>query len=266
MSIKRQTLWSLAPLVVITAINLASVPLFYRYLGAEMYALWFYVQTFSGAFRFMDLGLGAAVGRYIGVALGKGDHFAVRQYWAMANAVAIPLLLLMSAIFAVIGVIFGPQWFNVSSQHIHLLQICFLLGAIALFLGYYSLFWNVLAQAHLDFTFLSIVRMVFSVVQIGPAIMLAAFTRSPAVLISWGLVCAATQILIFFLHARNKYGLGYTFHEASFARLYEMSAYTGKTFAGLLINALLGPIFPISAKTTEKAKIAIFFQSRSWVR
>ena len=70
---ERQTLWSLLPILAISAINLISVPLFYRFLGAQMYALWFYVLTFTGAFGFMDLGLGVAVGRYIGVALGRKD-------------------------------------------------------------------------------------------------------------------------------------------------------------------------------------------------
>ncbi len=71
MSLKKQTLWSIVPLLVITAINIVSVPLFYRFLGPVLYALWFYVLTFTGAFGFMDLGLGVAVGRYIGVALGE---------------------------------------------------------------------------------------------------------------------------------------------------------------------------------------------------
>ena len=43
MNLKRQTLWSIVPLLVITLINLVSVPLFYRFLGPVLYALWFYV-------------------------------------------------------------------------------------------------------------------------------------------------------------------------------------------------------------------------------
>src|SRR5438045_3066228 len=74
MTLKRQFLWSMAPLAVITLVNVFSVPLFYRYLGADLCALWFYVSTFAGMFGFADLGLGVAVGRYIGVALGKGDN------------------------------------------------------------------------------------------------------------------------------------------------------------------------------------------------
>ncbi len=74
MSIKRQTLWSMAPLLVVTALNLISIPLFYRYLGADLYALLFYVASVSGSFGFMDLGIGTAISRFMGVALGKGDR------------------------------------------------------------------------------------------------------------------------------------------------------------------------------------------------
>src|SRR5437773_9888050 len=92
MTLKRQSLWSIAPLVVISAVNIFSVPLFYRYLGAELYALWFYVITFTGIFGFADLGLGVAVGRYIGFAMGKGDAAAVREYWGTGNLIALPLV------------------------------------------------------------------------------------------------------------------------------------------------------------------------------
>src|SRR6267143_3076110 len=106
MSLKKQTLWSVAPLLLVTVINIVSVPLFYRYLGAELYALWFYVLTFTGAFGFMDLGLGVAVGRYVGVALGQNDVQAVREYWGTGNAIALPLLAVMGLGFGVIGVLF----------------------------------------------------------------------------------------------------------------------------------------------------------------
>src|SRR5215469_12719349 len=120
MSLKKQTLWSMVPLLVVSAINLVSVPLFYRFLGPTMYALWFYVLTFTGAFGFMDLGLGVAVGRYIGIALGKKDTQAVREYWGTGNAIAIPLLAVMGVSFGLVGVFFGPKWFNVDPSLVSL--------------------------------------------------------------------------------------------------------------------------------------------------
>src|SRR5260370_23318683 len=107
MRLKKQHVWSMLPLITVTLVNIVSVPLFYRYLGPVMYALWFYVLTFKGAFGFMDLGLGVAVGRYVGVALGRNDRHAVREYWGTGNASAIPLLTAMGVIFAIIGAVFG---------------------------------------------------------------------------------------------------------------------------------------------------------------
>src|SRR3954464_13200043 len=135
MSLKRQTLWSMAPLLVVTVVNFVSVPLFYRFLGAELYALWLYVLTFTGAFGFMDLGLGVAVGRYVGIALGKQDRKAVREYWGTGNAIAIPLLLCMGGLFAVVGAIYGPKWFNISAPLANLLRWSFVAGGINLFLS-----------------------------------------------------------------------------------------------------------------------------------
>jgi O-antigen/teichoic acid export membrane protein len=242
MSLKKQTLWSIAPLIVTTVLNIASVPLFYRYLGAELYALWFYVLTFTGAFGFMDLGLGVAVGRYIGVALGRNDLQAVREYWGTGNAIAIPLLTAMAVIFAIIGAVFGPKWFNVDPKLIGLLQWSFVAGGASLFLGYYGQFWLILSQAHLDFKFLSVLRTGANVLQIIPSILLAWATRNPLVLMLWAVVIGALQLGIFVWHAKKSYSLTFNFAHAGWRRAREMAGYTGKTFAWLLVNSLFGSI------------------------
>ncbi len=230
------------PLLTVTVVNIFSVPLFYRYLGAEMYALWFYVLTFTGSFGFMDLGLGVAVGRYMGVALGRGDQEAVRGYWATGNAVAIPLLGCMSLVFVFLGVVFGPKWFNVAPEKAHLLQWSFAAGGVSLFLSYYGQFWNILSQAYLDFKFLSIVRIVISLAQILPAILIAWLTGNPFLLILWTAFTTGLQLLVYVWHARKNYSLGFHLREASWARAREMAGYTGKTFLTLLVNSLLGSV------------------------
>ena len=212
MSLKRQTLWSMAPLLAVTAVNLVSVPLFYRFLGAELYALWFYVLTFTGAFGFMDLGLGVAVGRYIGVALGRDDQQAVREYWGTGNAIAIPLLALMGFLFALIGAMFGPLWFNVSPALVGMLRWSFIAGGVSLFLSYYCQFWLILSQAHLDFKFISILRTGISLLQVVPSIGLAWATRSPLILILWATATAALQLVIFIWHAKKSYRLDLSIH------------------------------------------------------
>ncbi len=228
------------PLIVVTLVNVVSVPLFYRYLGPEMYALWFYVLTFTGAFGFMDLGLGVAVGRYVGVALGRDDRQAVHEYWGTGNAIAIPLLVTMGVIFTFIGVIFGPRWFNVDSALVGLLRWSFVAGGVSLFLAYYGQFWLILSQAHLDFRFLSILRIAISLLQIVPSIVLAWATRNPLVLILWATATAALQLAIFVWHSKKSYSLGFDFTHAGWQRAREMAFYTGKTFASLIVASLLG--------------------------
>ena len=242
MSLKRQTLWSFLPLATLTVLNLVSVPLFYRYLGPEMYALWFYVQTLGSSFGFIDFGMGVAVGRYLGVALGRGDRAAAKEYWATGNATAIPFILCMAAVFSAVGAIFGPRWFNVAAANIPLLRWSFIAGGASLFLSYYLVFWNVLSQAHLDFKFISLVRVSATILQIIPAIILARLTSNPLVLILWTLFIAICELVVFILHARSNYAIGLNFGEASLARLKEMASYTGKSFATILVNSIFGSI------------------------
>jgi O-antigen/teichoic acid export membrane protein len=228
------------PLLVVTVVNIVSVPLFYRYLGPEMYALWLYVLTFTGVFGFMDLGLGVAVGRYIGVALGKGDNEAVREYWGTGNAIAIPLLATMALAFTVTGVTFGPRWFNISPPHVALLRWSFVAGGVGLFFSYYGQFWLILSQAHLDFKFLGVLRTAVSLIQVVPSIPLASATKSPLVLIIWATAIAALQLAVFFWHSRRTYRLDLCLSAANRPRAREMAAYTGKTFLSLILNSVLG--------------------------
>jgi O-antigen/teichoic acid export membrane protein len=230
----------MAPLIIVTAVNIVSVPLFYRYLGAELYALWFYVLTFTGTFGFMDLGLGAAVGRYIGVALGKNDLQTVREYWGTGNAIAIPLLAAMGLIFGGLGVMFGPKWFNVAPSYVNLLRWSFVAGAAGLFLSYYGQFWLILSQAHLDFKFLSLLRIVTSLLQIIPSIVLAWATRNPLVLILWAIVISLLQLVIFVWHSKKSYLLTFDLAHSRWQRAREMAAYTVKTFASLIVGSVSG--------------------------
>ncbi len=242
MSIKRQTLWSLAPLLVTSAVGFFSLPMFLNYLGDEMYALWNDITIFAGMFGFADLGLGVAVGRYIGVALGKNDPAAVRGYWGTGNLIILPFLLLISLGFIGAGVWLGPKWFNLAPGHVGQLQACFVAGGINLFLSYYGTYWLILSQAHLDFKFIGLVRVVMTLLQILPALALAYFIRSPLWLVVWSTLVSLVQLLIFMAHARRHYNLGMDFKSASRAHAREMAGYTAKMFVGLTVGSFFGSI------------------------
>jgi len=242
MNIKRQSAWSMLPLLISAAVGFFSLPLFLRYLGNDMYALWGYVATFSGMFGFADLGLGVAIGRYIAVALGKNDAAAVRGYWGTGNLLVIPFLALVSLAFIGLGVWLGPKWFNILPGDAGLLRWCFVWGGCGLFFGYYGTYWMVLSQAHLDFQFISVVRVAMNLLQILPALLLAYFTKNPVLLMLWGTLIALLQLGVFAWHANRKYGLALNLREARFVWAREMASYVGKNFMVLLAGSFFGQI------------------------
>lgn len=243
MSIKRQTLWSLAPLLVTAGVAFFSMPMFYNYLGDEMYALWNYIIGFSGMFGFADMGLGVAVGRYISVALGKNDQAAVRGYWGTGNLILLPFLLLVALLFIGLGVWLGPLWFDkLDPASVGLFRTCFVVGGFGLFFSYYGTYWLILSQAHLDFKFIGLVRVVMTLLQIIPSLGLAYYTRNPLWLLVWSTLVALLQLAVFVWHGRRHYQLGLNLRSASRAYAREMAAYTGKMFAGVAAGSIFGSV------------------------
>ncbi len=243
MTIKRQSLWNMLPQLVAAAAGIISLPLYLRYLGYEMNAVWLYVTVLNGMFGFADLGLGVAVGRYLGVALGNKDREALKAYWGTGNAMIVPFLALMAVTFMVIGFWLGPKWFDkVSPQNVFLLRECFVVAGFGLFFSYYSQYWNILAQAHLDYKFIGVLRVVCTLAQIIPTIVLAAVTRDPFWLVVWSTFIGLVQLMAFVWHGRRQYKIGFHFESARLARAKEMSVYIGKNFLGLIVGSTFGQI------------------------
>lgn len=240
--IKRQFAWSVLPLAATTVLNLFSVRYNIQFLGDELYALLGFIAMFTGMFGFADLGLGVAVGRYIGVALGKGDQRAVREYWGTANLIAMPLIGTMALAFGILGVFGGTHWVNVAPENVPLLRACFIAGATNLFFSYYGQFWVILSQAHLDFRFVGALKTVMVTLHIIPALILAWMTKNPVLITLWGTVVAFIHLVIYMWHVRRRFHLGFEFSQARRARFHEMASYTGKTFASLLVNNVFGSL------------------------
>jgi O-antigen/teichoic acid export membrane protein len=230
------------PLLVSAAVGFVSLPLFLRFFGNDLYAVWSYVAVLAGMFGFSDVGIGVSVGRYVGVALGRNDQDGVRGYWGTGNAIILPFLAVASLLFIGLGVWLGPKWFNVSTENVSLLRWCFVAGGAGLFFAYYGNHWMILSQAFLDFRFISMVRVALALLQIIPALLLAAFTQNPLLVTAWGALVNLLQLIIFIWHARRKYQMGFHFRAASMARVREMAAFAGKTFAAVISSSVFGSI------------------------
>ncbi len=96
--------------------SLISVPLTYRYLGAEQYGIWMVLVSFITAMGVADLGIGNGVMNAISEANGKDDHELMREF-ATSGFV---LMLCISIVLGSAGALAYPHipWmrvFNVKS-------------------------------------------------------------------------------------------------------------------------------------------------------
>lgn len=96
--------------------TLVSVPLTFRYLGAERYGLWMVLISLISVMGFADLGIGNGVMNAISEAHGKENHELAREYVSSGFV----LMLAIAAVLAVAGAIVYPfmPWvrlFNVRS-------------------------------------------------------------------------------------------------------------------------------------------------------
>jgi len=99
--------------------SLVSIPLTYRYLGAERYGIWMVLTSIIGAMAFADLGIGNGVVNAISEAYGKGD----RELACRHLTSAMTLLLSIATIICAAGFASYPfiPWmrvFNVGSASI----------------------------------------------------------------------------------------------------------------------------------------------------
>lgn len=242
MKLEQATAWSLLPILLLAILSVVTVPIYYHSFGPEMYALWFAVQTMTGSFGFMDLGMGVATGRFVGVAIGRGDFSAAREYWASGNVVNLVFLGAMAVAFGLVGSFGGARWF----QAVHFDHPVFLASvwasAAGLFVNYYSQGWQILLQAHLEFRWLSINRSLFSLLTgIGMA-GLAWLFHNPFPSILFGVGIGILQLASLMWRAHHRHLMGPSVKYARWVRLREMFAYTGKTFLALISGSVLSSL------------------------
>jgi O-antigen/teichoic acid export membrane protein len=97
--------------------GLISVPLTFRYLGAERYGIWMVLISIIAAMSFADLGIGLGLMNAVSEAYGKDDRALAREYVTSA----LVMMLCIAAFLALVGAVGYPfvPWqrlFNVRSE------------------------------------------------------------------------------------------------------------------------------------------------------
>ncbi len=248
-------------------ISIVSVPIYFAVLGDEMYAILFYVGTLTGAFGFMDLGIGVAVGRFIGVAMGAGDESAAKEYWSTGSIIALPLISFFALVFVAGGLLWGPAWFKVGGENASTLRWAVLAGGVGLFFSYYGQMWFVLSASLFDFRFISLVRTTLSLVTLGGSVLVAIATKSAAWIVAFTALASAVQFSLLLNRGNRKYEFPVKISDFRLVRLSQILPYTLKTFAQLVSNSLAGSLERILlgrfATPTEFASYNVSFNVAS---
>jgi O-antigen/teichoic acid export membrane protein len=243
MNIRRQTLWNLGPMIVKTGVSILSVRIFYHGLGAEMYALLLYVYAMTGTFGFMDLGIGNALARYMGMALGEKNQSDLQEFWSVGIRVGLFFTAAFALVFMAGGVLLGPVWFNIHPDNRTMLQWCFALGGINLFLSYASSLWDRACQVHLNFAFINKVGLLFFLLQIVPSMYLASRFGLPSYLLLWGSVVLTIKFAVFIVYVERQYGHRLVPHCAfSWSHFRKMRIYMLKSFSSLLAGNMFSAL------------------------
>ena len=175
------------------------------------------------------------------MALGKGDQSAVKGYWGTGNVIVLPVLIVIAAAVAGFGCWLGPKWYNVAGNLV-LFRLCVLATALELLFSYYSQYWLILSQAHLDFRFVGSLRAIMALVRVVPALILAGLTASPVVMAFWFSFAALVELIVFVRHGAKLYQMGLEFSSASMTRVREMMGFLGKNLLTMIGGSFFGQI------------------------
>jgi O-antigen/teichoic acid export membrane protein len=142
----------------------------------------------------------------------------------------------------VVGAFFAPEWFKLAGRDAATLRWAILWGGIGLFFSYYGQMWNVLAQAHLDFKYLSILRTWTGLASTLGTVGVALLSKNVAVIMAYSTILSLLQFVLLYLRGNNHYKLPLKISHFRKSRLIEMLPYTLKTFAQLISGSLLGSL------------------------
>lgn len=84
--------------VVAVLASLVTVPLTYRYLGAERYGLWMVLISIIGMMSFADLGIGNGLVNAVSEAYGRDDQKLAREYVTSAFVLMVGIALVLTAL------------------------------------------------------------------------------------------------------------------------------------------------------------------------
>jgi O-antigen/teichoic acid export membrane protein len=129
-AIGRNVFWNWAGILVVSLVQIVTLPVMIHRLGSGYYGIWVLLYTFVGYFSFFDFGIGTSILRFASRLDGAEDVAALRRITAAALHLSIVVALIVVTITASIAY-FVPEFLKIPASSVHLARILVLLMGVS---------------------------------------------------------------------------------------------------------------------------------------
>src|SRR5579864_4720643 len=140
---------NVANLLVTALVSIMMMPFIVHHLGDRMYGIWALVAGVVGYYGLLELGLGAAIRRYLGAALGAQDVEQSRRVFNTALILYCGLGLVV--LLVTTGAAALAPLFTKSKEDAHLFRAVIFLVGLAVSIGFPIRIYRGVMEAHLRF-------------------------------------------------------------------------------------------------------------------
>ncbi|MEM1109250.1 MAG: polysaccharide biosynthesis C-terminal domain-containing protein [Planctomycetota bacterium] len=151
--------------VVRSVVSLFLAPFIVLTLGKEMYGIWTLVGAFMGFYGVMDLGLAAAVNRYVAVALGAEDRVGTKKI--ISTALVLYMSIGLAVLLLVAAAIYPAGWLVETPDQQYALRVVLLLMGISLATSFPLKVFGGILEARFRYDLLNIPYIVNTFVHAG---------------------------------------------------------------------------------------------------
>lgn len=182
---------------------IATTPYIVRTLGVDSYGLYVIVSVVMGYFSFLDLGLGAALVKYISEYEAAGDHGAVERIVRTGSGLFLVLGALGAGTIALLSSVLVEHVLNLGASEEHVARVAFYLAALGFLVNLPAQTFSVVPTALQRFDVVVIRTILFGTASIvGTIVVLALGYGLLAVLLA-NLVITVLTAVSFYLKSRT---------------------------------------------------------------
>ena len=242
-NVKRVTLntvFQYSKLIISVFVNLISVRLIYKALGADDYGIYDVVGGVVALLGFISSSLSMTSTRFISVSLGKNDSTITKNVFSCCFWIHIIIALFLVAVLECLAPFLFNGFLNIPASRISVAQHIYQFMLVTLFFNISMTPFLALITSHENFLYIVIVGLIDSFGKLGIAYAITVF-RSDKLLL-YGVLMAAISGVNFLLYAICcfiRYKNNLRFSSFNFKYLREVA-----TFASWTILDVLGSIIP----------------------